>query len=105
MNEPHGPLVHFEIRGDLAIAGYFLMANWPNPNTAPMLVTSNGPMTICFARSAEVLNDLRDTLVRVCAYGGKLGESAVLWLEALKSVEPASQARSAGGPPPELHAG
>lgn len=105
MNESNARFLEFEIKGELAIAGYFLMANWPNPATAPMLVTTAGPMKICFQRSADVLADLKTTLSRVSAYGGKLGESAHLWLESLEGVEPEFPSSSTHGLPSGLSAG
>src|SRR5262245_21814130 len=77
----------FEITGDLAVAGYFLMANWPNPRTAPALDASRKRLAIVLDGSPEAVKDLRETLVRGQTCGGLLGASAEAWLRAIERPE------------------
>ena len=74
------PYVRFEITGDLAVAAYFLMANWPDPEPVPTLDTSGGPLCLIIDTRTSAVIDLRTTLSRVCDHGGILADSARAWL-------------------------
>jgi hypothetical protein len=77
------PYVRFEVTGDLAVAGYFIMANWPDPETVPTLDTSGGPLCLIIDTRTKALTDLRTMLSRVCDHGGILADSARAWLRVL----------------------
>ena len=77
------PYIRFEITGDLAVAAYFLMANWPDPETVPTLDTSGGPLCLIIDTRTRAVTDLRTTLTRVCDHGGILADSARAWLRSI----------------------
>jgi hypothetical protein len=81
------PDVRFVLTGDFALAGYFLMANWPRPETVPELdAPVDAPMSICVSSTPAALGDLRTALARMKAKGGDLARSAETWLRQLEGA-------------------
>jgi hypothetical protein len=72
--------VHFEITGALALAGFHLMRHWVNPNTAPELETSTGPLKLKVDKRGRGLLELRQTVERIRSSALDLVESADAWL-------------------------
>jgi hypothetical protein len=74
----------FQLTGELALAGFFLMTHWPNPETTPELEPSDGPLRLSVDMRGSGLDDLKSTLDMVAGCDGALGGSDG---SLLKSVE------------------
>src|SRR5436189_1079587 len=70
------PCAVFEVRGDTAIAWYFVMANWSNAKTQPRIKLDGDPMKILFDATAEAFADLIAVLHRAAARDGQVRNSA-----------------------------
>ena len=62
--------VSFELTGELALAGFFLITHWPNPDTAPVLESSAGPLRPVVDLRGDCFDDLKRTLQRVAGSDG-----------------------------------
>jgi hypothetical protein len=86
-----------EIRGDLAVAAYYLIAHWPDPRTVPELHTSGGPLAISFDGTPKIISDLKGLLLRVVReHGGLLSSSARAFLrlvETWEATQPSADSR------------
>jgi hypothetical protein len=72
-----GPLLRFELRGESAMACYFLIANWNGRTPAPTLDTSSTPLAIVFALdSPRVVEEIRATLARAEPVSTNVARSA-----------------------------
>jgi hypothetical protein len=65
----------FELTGELALGGFFLMRHWPNPATAPQLDPSGSPLGFLVDTRGSCLDELRQTLRGVGRCKGALGAS------------------------------
>jgi hypothetical protein len=83
MDHPHSRFLRIELTGELALGGYFLMAHWPDPETAPELESANGPLTLVFDTMGRCLDDLRQTLVSVHESNDVLAASVRAWWKEL----------------------
>jgi hypothetical protein len=78
----------FDVAGETAYAWYFVMAHWPDADTAPQLRSDVGPPQLIFDPTPEVFQKLRRTLGLALAAGGSVAESASLLLRQIKHVLP-----------------
>ena len=85
--------IRLEITGELALAGFFLMSHWSNPNTCPELETSDGLLKLVIDTRGSALNELRETLANVEASDPALLQSANAWLREIARL----LASAAGG--------
>jgi hypothetical protein len=86
-------VIQVELSGDCASAAYFMMAEWPDPATAPKLETSGGPLRILMPCSKEGLGFIQRILRVVGARSDALGRSAVALL---REIERQAQAEDRG---------
>jgi hypothetical protein len=91
-----GPVEVFEVSGDAAMAWYYVMAHWPNPETAPELRFGPGPLHLVFDARPEALYALRCTLKNARGFGGHLAESASGVLMALHKQLPEAPPPASG---------
>src|SRR5687768_17690056 len=82
---PDNRHLRFDLAGDFALAGYFLMAHWPNPDTAPELDVADGRMVLHVDVAGSGLADLRSTLTKLANLGGAISESAAAWFQELEA--------------------
>jgi hypothetical protein len=75
--------LQLDLSGDLALAGYYLMAYWPNPETLPDFCQHDGELEISTGTGNGELADIRNTLQAAVAEGGAVAKSAVAFLELL----------------------
>src|SRR6478735_8848369 len=78
----------FDVAGETAYAWYFVMAHWPDPDTAPQLRSDVGPPQLVFEPRSDVFHKLRCTLRLAIAAGGSIAESASLLLRQIENVLP-----------------
>jgi hypothetical protein len=71
----HDYRICFELTGELALAGVFLMTHWPNPDTTPELEASAGSLGFVVDTRGSGLDELRHTLRLVSRCKGALGAS------------------------------
>jgi hypothetical protein len=90
--------VRFEITGELALAGFFLMSHWSNPDTYPQLETSDGPLKLVVDTRGNALTELRKTLRMVGASDPSLVASANAWLREVEKRCPANGDGRTGPP-------
>jgi hypothetical protein len=67
--------VRFELTGELALAGVFLMTHWPNPDTTPELEPSARSLGFVVDTRGSCLDELRHTLRLVGRCKRALGAS------------------------------
>jgi hypothetical protein len=84
----------FEVSGDGAMAWYFVMAHWPNAETAPQLQCGPGPMQILVEATHENLFVLRCLLTGATKNFGTLAQSSRLLLLELAPKLPDEPPRS-----------
>ena len=77
------PYLQLDLCGDLVLAGYYLMAYWPNPDTVPDFFQHDGELEISTGTENGELVDLRSTLQAAVAEGGAVARSAAAFLELL----------------------
>jgi hypothetical protein len=71
------PLLRFDVRGESALACYFLMANWGGQGPVPFIDTLSNPIGIVFSvASRSTIDDIRASLKRAEAVGGAVTQSA-----------------------------
>ena len=70
------PCAVFEVRGDTAMAWYFVMANWSDGKTQPTIKLDGEPMKILCDQTAEALAELIEVLKRAAIFDGHVGSSA-----------------------------
>jgi hypothetical protein len=77
------PYLQLDLSGDLVLAGYYLMAYWPNPETLPDFCQHNGDLEISTGTEHGEIADIRNTLQAAVAEGGAVARSAAAFLELL----------------------
>jgi len=80
MPDPH---LHVDLSENLAPVGAFLIEHWPNPATAPTLVTTNGQLQLRVNNDDAGMNDLATALAKALEADGQMGFSASAFKEAL----------------------
>jgi hypothetical protein len=75
-----------DITGEYSLAGYFLLAHWPNPDTAPELSTVGGKTVIDVDVDGQGLADLRKVLRELMTIGGVMGDKAADWSRELDGL-------------------
>jgi hypothetical protein len=75
MVQRRGLVRAFEVSGEGAMAWYFVMAHWPNQESAPQLSFQAGPIRILIEMTAENLFGLRLLLTRQATNSDSLGKS------------------------------
>src|SRR5262245_46946292 len=68
--------LRFSLAGEIALAAYYVKANWPRSINAPAIDTSSAPMTIVFAFDAQTVRDLQETLSSAISLNGRMAQSA-----------------------------
>ena len=104
----HPRFLRIELAGDLALGGYFLMAHWPDAETAPELESAEGPLTLVFDTHGRSLSDLGKTILSVHPRNDALAESARAWREELRRrgiIADPSEGAAPTGPSKAPHAG
>ena len=77
------PSVRFEVKGDCAMACYFLMANW-HGKEAPIFDTRSNPMTLSFVIDGKpAADEIRRTLIEAEGLGGAVAKSSIAMLALL----------------------
>ena len=101
MSDDH--YIRFELTGELALAGFFLMSHWPNPDTIPQLQPSVASLGFVVDTRGSCLNELKQTLQSIarchCSLGasdGSLLESAEAWSKEIDRLQPAGDVQQAG---------
>lgn len=79
------PYMCFELRGELALAGFFLMAHWPNPETAPVIEPSAGMLRLVVDLRGGCFEDLKRTLIEAAGSEGSLGGDDRMLLESVEA--------------------
>ena len=54
--------IRFDLTRELALAAFFLMTHWPNPDTIPQLEASVGSLGFVVDTRGSCLDDLKSTL-------------------------------------------
>jgi hypothetical protein len=80
--------IRIPLSSDFALAGYYVMSNWPSAPTAPHLAPSVSPMSLILDSNGEAIDELTKALHAARRRGGMLGDSAAAILESLKSQLP-----------------
>jgi hypothetical protein len=83
---PRTSFLELDLSGELVLAGYYLMAYWPNPETLPDFCRHGGALGISTGTENGELADIRNTLQAAVAEGGAVAKSAAAFLELLSDT-------------------
>jgi hypothetical protein len=78
--------LQLDLSGDLALAGYYLMAYWSNPETLPEFSQHEGGLVISTGIENGELADMKNTLQAAVAEGGAVARSAAAFLKLLSDT-------------------
>jgi hypothetical protein len=66
----------FDVKGETALAWYFVMAHWPSRATQPTLQIESSPMKVLLDETPEAFHDLHETLAYAGTRSGLTAKSA-----------------------------
>ena len=70
--------IRFEVRGDCAMACYFLVANWHGKEPAPTFDTRSNPITLSFlVNGKRAADEIRQVLSQGEGLGGAMAKSSI----------------------------
>ena len=66
----------FPVKGDVAIACYFVKGNWPNVSSEPVLESTGKHMTLTLALETRNVRDFQTLLTQAMSIDAKMAQSA-----------------------------
>ena len=66
----------FPVKGDVAIACYFVKGNWPNASTEPVLESTAKHMVLSVALETRNVRDFQSLLTQAMSIDAKMAQSA-----------------------------
>ena len=66
----------FPVKGDVAIACYFVKGNWPTVSTEPVLESTGKHMVLTVPLEARVVRDFQELLSQAMSIDAKMAQSA-----------------------------
>src|SRR6188768_3754736 len=78
-----GPRAEFELTAASAMAWYFVLANWPERSTRPIIRADGDPKTVVMPARPEAFDALERTARLAKLQGGHLGASAEVVLASI----------------------
>jgi hypothetical protein len=85
-----GPRAEFVLTPASAMAWYFILANWPERSTLPIIRANGDPKTVVMPARPEAFDALAKTARLAQLQGGHLGASADAVLATIDAHEPAA---------------
>jgi hypothetical protein len=66
----------FPVKGDVAIACYFVKGNWPTPSTEPILESTGKHMVLILPLEARNVRNFQELLTQAMSIDSKMAQSA-----------------------------
>ena len=85
-----GPRAEFELTPASAMAWYFILANWPERSTRPIIRVNGDPKTVVMPARPEAFDALTKTARLAQIQGGHLGASADAVLATIDARQPSA---------------
>jgi hypothetical protein len=79
--------LRFDVSDELGLAGFYLMAHWPESESVPEIERDDGHLVLCVDTTNGELAIMQRLLQQAVADGGgMIGESATAFLKALDDL-------------------